>query len=132
MTARWWISLAPENRHSPYNSDDYRYSPSVHPKIVAAQGGVYGHHLSVEPTLGFVNVRDNVLDVTNGTVTAVRRTDPQGSALNGRWEITVAPTGDAAVTVALSPTTDCSANSAVCTSYGKMLSNSASITIAGP
>ena len=79
-----------------------------------------------------MNVRDNVLDVTNGTVAAVRRTDPQGSAPNSRWEITVAPTGDAAVTFAISPTADCSANSAVCTSYGKMLSNSAIITIAGP
>ena len=36
------ITIAPENRCSPYDSDDYRYSPSVEPRIVAAQGGIYG------------------------------------------------------------------------------------------
>ena len=34
MTARWWTSVAPENRCSPYDS--------VEPRIVAAQGGIYG------------------------------------------------------------------------------------------
>ena len=33
------IAIAPENRCSPYDSDEYRYSPSVEPRIVAAQGG---------------------------------------------------------------------------------------------
>ena len=89
-------------------------------------------YFSVEPTLGFVDVRDSVLDVTSGTVTAVRRTAPQGSSRNSRWERTVAPTGVATVTVAVSATTDCSADSAVCTSWGKRLSNSASATIVGP
>ena len=36
------ITIAPEERCSPYDPDDYRYSPSVEPKIVEAQGGVYG------------------------------------------------------------------------------------------
>ena len=36
------ITIAPENRCSPYDSDDYRYSPSVEPRIVNAQGGIYG------------------------------------------------------------------------------------------
>ena len=36
------ITIAPENRCSPYDSDEYRYSPSVEPKIVEAQGGIYG------------------------------------------------------------------------------------------
>ena len=36
------ITVAPENRCSPYDSDDYRYAPSVEPKIVDAQGGIYG------------------------------------------------------------------------------------------
>ena len=36
------ITIAPENRCSPYDSDEYRYSPSVEPRIVAAQGGIYG------------------------------------------------------------------------------------------
>ena len=36
------ITVAPENRCSPYDSDEYRYSPSVEPRIVDAQGGIYG------------------------------------------------------------------------------------------
>ena len=36
------ITIAPENRCSPYDSDEYRYSPSVEPRIVEAQGGIYG------------------------------------------------------------------------------------------
>ena len=36
------ITLAAENRCSPYDPDEYRYSPSVEPRIVAAQGGIYG------------------------------------------------------------------------------------------
>ena len=105
--------------------------------VPASHGGLnttitFQLYFSVNPSLGFTNVRDNVLDVTNGTVTYVRRTDPQGSARNSRWEITVQPTGTSAVSVAFSPTTDCSADSAVCTSYGKMMSNSGSITVTGP
>ena len=42
--SRLWrgITVAPEDRCSPYDSDDYRYSPSVEPRIVEAQGGIYG------------------------------------------------------------------------------------------
>ena len=36
------IAVAVEHRCSPYDSDDYRYPASVEPKIVAAQGGIYG------------------------------------------------------------------------------------------
>ena len=69
--------------------------------VPASHGGLnttftFQLYFSVNPSLGFTNVRDNVLDVTNGTVTYVRRTDPQGSARNSRWEITVQPSGDRA------------------------------------
>ena len=41
--SRWrGIAIAPEERCSPYDSDDYPYSPSVEPKIVEELGGVYG------------------------------------------------------------------------------------------
>ena len=33
--------MAPENRCSEYDPDDYHYSPSVEPRIVDAQGGIY-------------------------------------------------------------------------------------------
>ena len=36
------ITIAPENRCSQYDPDDYHYSPSVEPRIVDAQGGIYG------------------------------------------------------------------------------------------
>ena len=105
--------------------------------VPASHGGVnttftFQLYFSVEPKLSFEKVRDDVLTLTKGKVTAVRRTDPQGSNPNSRWEITVQPSGSNTVTIALSPTTDCTVDSAVCTSSGKKLSNSASITVAGP
>ena len=36
------LTVAPENRCSPYDPDDYPYSPSVEPKIVEDLGGIYG------------------------------------------------------------------------------------------
>ena len=36
------ITIAPEERCAPYDSDDYPYSPSVEPRIVEELGGVYG------------------------------------------------------------------------------------------
>ena len=36
------LTIAPEDRCSPYDPDDYRYSPSVEPRIVQGLGGVYG------------------------------------------------------------------------------------------
>ena len=36
------LAVAPEDRCSDYDSNDYRYSPSVEPRIVDAQGGIYG------------------------------------------------------------------------------------------
>ena len=89
-------------------------------------------YFSVEPSLGFENVRDHVLNVSNGDVTAVRRVNPQSSTPNSRWEITVEPNDDDDITVVLPQTTDCTANSAVCTSTGITLSNRTSITVPGP
>ena len=36
------LAVAPEDRCSDYDADDYHYSPSVEPRIVEAQGGIYG------------------------------------------------------------------------------------------
>ena len=36
------LTIAPEERCSPYDADDYRYSPSVEASIVDSMGGVYG------------------------------------------------------------------------------------------
>ena len=44
QTTSMWrgLTVAPEYRCSDYDSDDYHYSPSVEPKIVDVQGGIYG------------------------------------------------------------------------------------------
>ena len=44
ITARWYgLVVAPENRCSPYDLDDYRYSRTVEERIVAEMGGIiYG------------------------------------------------------------------------------------------
>ena len=89
-------------------------------------------HFSVEPELTAANVRDHVLTVTNGAVTAASQTEPGGSTPNIRWQITVTPSGEDGVTVALPATTDCSANGAVCASDGGMLQNPSSVTVTGP
>ena len=36
------LTVAPEDRCSDYDADDYHYSPSVEPRIVEVQGGIYG------------------------------------------------------------------------------------------
>ena len=84
---------------------------------------------SEEPSLGFAAVRDHVLDVTNGEVTAVKRST---TGSNEQWQITLQPDDSNDVTIVLPPTTDCSDAAAVCTGTGKMLSNSSSRTVTGP
>ena len=44
QTTSMWrgLTVAPEYRCSDYDSDEYHYPPSVEPKIVDAQGGIYG------------------------------------------------------------------------------------------
>ena len=54
----------------------------------------------------------------------------QGSSQT--WTITVEPSGNGAITITLPATTDCTATGAICTSDGRKLSNSTSITIPGP
>ena len=44
QTGSTWrgITVAPEERCSPYDSDDYPYQPSAQPRIVEVLGGIYG------------------------------------------------------------------------------------------
>ena len=109
-----------------YGGFDSTTLPAEHDGSSAFSFEIY---FSEEPVLGFEDVRDHVLDVTNGDVTSVRRTT-QGS--NIRWEITVQPDGNDEVTLVLPITNDCDDQGAVCTSSEKMLSNKSSVTIAGP
>ena len=84
---------------------------------------------SEEIAMSYVNMRDDVLDVSGGTVTGARRL-VSGSNLG--WEITVEPSSNADVSISLSPTTDCNADSAVCTEDRRALSSSLSATVSGP
>ena len=85
--------------------------------------------LSEEPRLTAAAMRDHVLTVTNGRVTAARQTAP-GSGL--RWEVTIEPDGDSDVSVLLPWTVDCDDQGAVCTEDGRMLSIGAATIVLGP
>ena len=81
------------------------------------------------PDFSYTTVRDHAFTVTGGSVTYVRRLEP---GKNVRWEITVTPSSSADVTIALNATTDCSAQGAICTEDGRMLSNRLELTVNGP
>ena len=87
---------------------------------------------SEEVSLEFAAVRDHVLDITGGAVTAVQPADPDSESPNLRWQITITPSGDDAVNIVLPPTTDCTDAGAVCTDNGKMLSTRLELVIPGP
>ena len=86
---------------------------------------------SEEPKSDFSyeTVRDHAFTVTGGSVTYVRRLDPPS---NIRWEITVTPGSSADVSIALNPTTNCSAQGAICTGDGRMLSGGPLLVVPGP
>ena len=92
--------------------------------------GVFTFNIAFsEPiSIGYVTLRDDSLDVTNGSATRARRVNGQGDL----WEITVDPDSDAAVTVVLPITENCAAQDAVCTRDGTKLSNRSELTVPGP
>ena len=79
-------------------------------------------------SIGYATLRDDSLEVTNGSATRARRVNGQSDL----WEITVEPDSDAAVTVVLPITGDCAAQDAVCTRDGTKLSNRSDLTVPGP
>ena len=82
--------------------------------------------------LSYVTLRDHAFtkDAQNEDhVVAAQRKVP-GS--NQTWTITVQPAGNGAITITLPATTDCTVSGAICTGDGRMLSNSTSVSVAGP
>ena len=79
-------------------------------------------------SIGYVTLRDDSLDVTNGSAAKARRVDGQSDL----WRITVDPDSDADVTVVLPITENCAAQDAVCTRDGTKLSNRSELTVPGP
>ena len=80
-------------------------------------------------SFGFATVQNHAFTVTGGSVSNVSRLEP---GKNVRWEITVTPSSDADVTLALNVTTDCSAEGAICTDNGVKLSGALELVVAGP
>ena len=86
---------------------------------------------SETPRRGFSyeTLRDHAFTVTGGEVVRAKRLE---RGKNVRWEITVRPDSNGAVTIVLPVTTDCNALGAVCTGDGRMLSNRLELTVSGP
>ena len=85
---------------------------------------------SEAPAVGFATVRDHAFTVTGGSVDNVRRLAP---GYNARWEITVTPSSEADVTLALNATTTkCSAEGAICNVDGVKLSGVLELVVPGP
>ena len=80
------------------------------------------------PDLSYVTLRDHAFTVTNGEVTGARRLVQKK---NQRWEITVEPAGNDAVTITLPATTDCGATGAICNGT-RPLSAAVTATVPGP
>ena len=79
-------------------------------------------------SFSYTTLQNHALTVTGGTF-KVRRLE---AGKNIRWEITVTPSSNADVTIALPITTDCSVQGAICTSDGRKLSNRLEVTVSGP
>ncbi len=96
--------------------------------------GVFTFDISFsEPiSISYKTLRDGSLEVTNGSATKAKRVDGQSDL----WQITVEPDSDAAVTVVLPITGDCSTQGAVCSPAGgnkrRPLSNRSELTVPGP
>ena len=86
---------------------------------------------SETPRRGFSykTLRDHAFTVTGGEVVKARRLEP---GKNVRWEITVRPDSNNAVTIVLPVTDDCDADGAICTENDRMLSERVELTVRGP
>ena len=78
--------------------------------------------------LSYTTLQEHAFTVTRGSVSKVRRLEP---GKNARWEITIQPSSDAGVTILLPNTTDCATQGAICTSDGRKLSNSLTVSVSG-
>ena len=79
--------------------------------------------------LSYTTLHQHAFTVTGGSVSKARRLE---AGKNVRWEITVEPDSNADVTIALNATTNCTAEGAICTEDGRMLSEPLEITVGGP
>ena len=73
-------------------------------------------------------MRTHALTVEGGAVTGAARVDRE----SGVWAITVTPDTREALSISLTPASDCEADGAVCTSDGRALSNGTAHIVIGP
>ena len=78
--------------------------------------------------LSYTTLQEHAFTLTGGSVSKVRRLEP---GKNVRWEIIIQPSSDAGVTILLPNTTDCATQGAICTSDGRKLSNSLTVSVSG-
>ena len=79
--------------------------------------------------ISYKTLRDHAFSVTGGEVKRARRLE---RGKNIRWQIRVRPDSSADVTIVLPVTEDCTAQGAVCTEDGRMLSTRLELTVSGP
>ena len=79
--------------------------------------------------LSYATLRDSAFSVTGGEVVKARRLDAPS---NLRWEITVSPSSKWDVAVVLPVPADCTAETALCTTDDRPLSNRLELTVPGP
>ena len=79
--------------------------------------------------LSYKTLRDHAFTVTGAAVAGARRLAPPSHI---GWEIQVEPDGDGAATIVLPVTTDCTAEGAICTEEGRMLSGGLLLVVPGP
>ena len=84
---------------------------------------------SEEVSMSYVTVRDNLFTVTGGTIPSVRRLNAPS---NLRYEVTVEPGGNDAVTLARAELPACGQSGSICTPGGRPLEGELSATVAGP
>ena len=85
---------------------------------------------SAEPAgLSYKTVRDALFTVTGATVEKARRLSPPS---NERYELTLTPGGNAAVTLALAALPACGEAGSVCTADGRALAGPLALTVPGP
>ena len=86
-------------------------------------------HLSEEVAIGWRDLRVSVFRVKGGTVTGARRLS---AGSNMGWEVTLAPSSDAAVGIVLTPKESCDVPGALCTEDGRGLAADLRVTVPGP
>ena len=85
---------------------------------------------SEEPQrLSYRTVRDSLFAVSGGALAKARRFEPPA---NLRYELTLAPSGDGAVTLARAALPACGAPGAVCAGDGRSLSGALALSVPGP